>query len=123
MSAGRCPLRSDVTRMSDASRCAWQDPIPLLASTVASRRRHPIYLDTSRGPVGPNQTNSQRVLPVPLIATCVAVGAVLALVLTVLIVMKPKRLKLSAGVWKLATLSFEADAGDKPEELPPGEGG
>jgi hypothetical protein len=62
----------------------------------------------------------ERAVVLSLIIPCVVVAAVLALVLSVLHVMKPKRLKFSAGVWKLAHLSFEADAGDDKKELPPG---
>jgi hypothetical protein len=33
-------------------------------------------------------------------------------------IVKPKRVKFTAGVWKLVSLSFEADAGSKPKENP-----
>jgi hypothetical protein len=55
-----------------------------------------------------------------LIGICFVVLAVLAVVLSVLLVMKPKRLKLTASAWKIANISFEADAGDDKKELPPG---
>ncbi len=52
---------------------------------------------------------------------CALVVAFLALLLCVLLIMKPKKLKLSVGVWKFVTFRFEADAGHEPaRELPPG---
>jgi hypothetical protein len=57
-----------------------------------------------------------------LIAVCVIAGVLLAVVLSVLFVMKPKRLKLSASALKIVNVSFEADAGDDKKELTPGAG-
>jgi hypothetical protein len=57
-----------------------------------------------------------------LIAICVIAGVLLAVVLSVLFVMKPKRLKLSASAWKVVNVSFEADTGDDEKELTPGAG-
>lgn len=59
---------------------------------------------------------------VGLMITCIVAGVVLAVVLSVLFVMKPKRLKLSATAWKVVNVSFEADAGDDKKELTPGAG-
>ena len=56
------------------------------------------------------------------VLTCVVVSAVLVLVLSVLHLMEPKRVKVSVGVWKLVNLSFEADAGGEAKELPPSKG-
>jgi hypothetical protein len=57
-----------------------------------------------------------------LIATCVVAGVLLAVVLSVLFVMKPKRLKLSASALKIVNVSFEADAGGEAKELLPSDG-
>ena len=56
-----------------------------------------------------------------LIAICVVAGVRLVVVLSVLFVMKPKRLKLSASALKVVIVSFEADAGDDKKDLTPGE--
>lgn len=54
--------------------------------------------------------------------TCIIVAAIVGVVVYVTRVVKPKRVKFTAGVWKLVSLSFEADAGSEPEELPPAPG-
>ena len=51
---------------------------------------------------------------------CALVTVILAVVAYITRTVKPKRVKLTAGVWKLVNLSFEAEAGDEPKELPPG---
>jgi hypothetical protein len=51
--------------------------------------------------------------------TLILVGAILALVLMVLLMVKPKRLMLSVGAGKLVHLFLEADAGDETKGLPP----
>ena len=58
--------------------------------------------------------------------TLAVVCALFAAILGVLVYMartvKPKRVKLTASVWKLVNLSFEAEAGPEPSEPPPGGG-
>lgn len=51
----------------------------------------------------------------------IAVSAVLALVLCVLLIMKPKRLKLHAGLWRVLTFNLEVDDGsDARRHVEPG---
>ena len=51
---------------------------------------------------------------------CVAIAAVVALVLYVVHTVKPKRVRLNAGILKLVTFNFEADSGyESREKLPP----
>ena len=53
-----------------------------------------------------------------LIITCILVVAIVGVVVYVTRTVKPRRVKFSAGVWKLVSLSYEADAGSEPKELP-----
>ena len=50
---------------------------------------------------------------------CILVAAVVGTVVYITRIMKPRRVKFSAGVWKLVNLSFEAEAGSELKELPP----
>lgn len=50
----------------------------------------------------------------------VVIFAVLAVILYVVYKINPKHVRLSAGIWKLASLTFEADGGDNfPKALRP----
>jgi hypothetical protein len=54
-----------------------------------------------------------------LVVICIFVVAAVGVVVYVTRTVKPRRVKFSAGVWKLVSLSYEADAGSEPKELPP----
>jgi hypothetical protein len=53
-----------------------------------------------------------------LAVTCVLVAAVVGVVVYVTRIVKPKRVKFTAGVWKLVNVSFEAEAGSEPKVSP-----
>lgn len=52
---------------------------------------------------------------------CALFTAILAVMAYITRTVKPRRVKLTAGIWKLVNLSFEADAGGEPKELLLGE--
>ena len=56
-----------------------------------------------------------------LVVLCTLVTAILGVVVYITRTVKPKRVKLTAGVWKLVNLSFEAEAGSESKDLKPGE--
>jgi hypothetical protein len=56
-----------------------------------------------------------------IIACCVVAVGILALLFYVVYVVKPKRVKVSARVWKLGEMNLEADGESSEPGKPPGE--
>jgi hypothetical protein len=50
---------------------------------------------------------------------CILAAAVVGIVVYLTWIVKPKRVKFTAGIWKFLSLSFEADAGSEPKLPPP----
>ena len=90
---------------------------------MAESARSQDYRPVTRRPPHARGRRLERAFVPGLVITCIVVFPVSALLLFALARMPAlKSLKVSVKFSPLPVLSFEADAGDKPQELPPGEG-